>query len=193
MAYNPNIPAPANRVQDDIAAMRDNFQHLAPLAQAVGELQAVSGLAQVVEELQAVSGLAPYVQAILGGRIVDHNLDVATAPNGRYVRLDNGLQVCYGEETFTNLNCPIQIGTSGWYINLGLAAYVTLPAQFVSRDAYEVIAVERQLGSIFERIGLGVAFCYQDTAGGIDIYVSRFGSGVIPHTRIGWIAIGRWK
>jgi len=82
-------------VQDDIAAMRGNFQHLAPLAQAVGELQVVSGLAPVVEELQAVSGLAPYITELLSSRIVDHNLDVPNPPNGHYVRWDNGLQVCW--------------------------------------------------------------------------------------------------
>lgn len=37
--------------------------------------------------------LAHLVQ-ILDSRIVDHNLDVANPPNGYYVRLDNGLQVC---------------------------------------------------------------------------------------------------
>jgi len=117
MAYNPNIPAPTNRVQDDIAAMRGNFQHLAPLAQAVDELQAVSGLAQITDDLQAVSGLAsvveelqavselaqitddlqvvsalaPYVQAILDSRIVE----MGSNANGEYVRWENGLQVCF--------------------------------------------------------------------------------------------------
>jgi len=81
MAWNPNIPTVTNRVLDDLNAIRENFQHLDPLAQVVGELQ-------------TVSELAPYIQAILGSRIVDHNLDVANPPNGYYVRLDNGLQVC---------------------------------------------------------------------------------------------------
>src|SRR5690606_11508435 len=104
MAYNPNVPAPDNLVQDDIAAMRENFQHLDPLAQVVGELQTVSGLtpitddlqavselAQSVDKLQAVSELAPYVQALLDSRIVEHNLDVSSPPSGWYVRLANGL------------------------------------------------------------------------------------------------------
>src|SRR5690606_27766497 len=103
MAYNPNVPAPTNRVQDDIAAMRNNFQHLAPLAQAVGELQTVSGLAPVAGELQTVSALAPvagelqtvsalapYVQALLDSRIVE----MGSSSNGEYVRWENGLQVC---------------------------------------------------------------------------------------------------
>jgi len=90
MAYNPNIPAPANLVQDDIAAMRENFQHLDPLAQAVDDLQTVSGLASVVEELQTVSELAPYVQAILSSRIVE----MGSNANGAYVRWENGLQIC---------------------------------------------------------------------------------------------------
>src|SRR5690606_34820837 len=94
MAYNPNIPAPTNRVQDDIAAMRGNFQHLAPLAQAVDELQVVSGLAPVAGELQAVSELAPYVQALLDSRIVE----MGSNANGEYVRWENGLQVCWRQE-----------------------------------------------------------------------------------------------
>src|SRR5690606_36552802 len=91
MAYNPNVPAPDNLVQDDIAAMRGNFQHLAPLAQAVDELQAVSGLAQIADNLQVVSELAPYVQAILDSRVVE----MGSNSNGTYVRLENGLQVCW--------------------------------------------------------------------------------------------------
>jgi len=108
MAYNPNVPAPDNLVQDDIAAMRENFQHLDPLAQVVDELQTVSGLApitddlqavselsQSVDELQTVSELAPHVQAILDSYIVEHNLDVPNPPNGYYVRYACGLQICW--------------------------------------------------------------------------------------------------
>lgn len=80
MAWNPNVPTVTNRVQDDLNAIRENFQHLDPLAQAVGELQ-------------AVSELAPYVQAILSSRIVEHNLDVSSPPSAWYVRLANGLQL----------------------------------------------------------------------------------------------------
>src|SRR5690606_6790351 len=32
---------------------------------------------------------------LAGSRIVEHNLDVADPPNGRYVRWGNGLQVCF--------------------------------------------------------------------------------------------------
>src|SRR5690606_19792570 len=74
----------------------DNLQVVSGLAPVAGELQTVSGLAQITDDLQAVSGLAPYVQALLDSRIVDHNLDVPNPPNGRYIRLDNGLQVCWG-------------------------------------------------------------------------------------------------
>jgi len=163
------------------------------LAAAAAHVARTDNPHQVTAAQLGLGDVLTNLAQILDSRIVDHNLDVATAPNGRYVRLDNGLQVCYGVKTFTDLNCPVQIGTSGWYINLGLTAVVTLPAQFVNRDAYEVIPVERQWGSIFELKGLGVAFCYQDTAGRFEVYVSRFGSGVIPNTSIGWIAIGRWK
>ena|SRR5690606_5509186 len=109
MPWNPNVPTVTNRVQDDLDAIRENFQHLDQLAERVDELQivselapiandlqAVSGLAPVAGELQTVSELAPYVQALLDSHIVDHNLDVPNPPNGWYVRLDNGLQVCWG-------------------------------------------------------------------------------------------------
>src|SRR5690606_1387037 len=59
MAWNPNIPAVTNRVQDDLDAIRENFQHLDQLAERVDELQTVSELAERVDELQTVSGLAP--------------------------------------------------------------------------------------------------------------------------------------
>lgn len=205
MAYNPNVPAPDNLVQDDIAAMRDNFRHLDPLAQAVGELQTVSGLAQVVDELQTVSelaqitddlqvvsALAPYVQALLDSRIVDHNLDVADPPNGWYVRWDNGLQVCYGVRTFENLNCGAQIGTSGWYRNLSADGMVTLPAQFAGINDYVPIPVEGPWVSPYGPTGLGVTHAFTMSAGSFSIYVSRWGSGEIPSVNIGWVAIGRW-
>jgi len=103
MAWNPNIPTVTNRVQDDLNAIRENFQHLNQLAERVDELQtvselapiandvqAVSGLAQAVDELQAVSELAPYIQALLDGRIVE----MGSNANGEYVRWENGLQIC---------------------------------------------------------------------------------------------------
>src|SRR5690606_238909 len=90
-----------------IAAMRENFQHLDPLAQIVSELQTVSGLAPITDdlqavsevahstdELQAVSELAPYVQALLDSRIVE----MGSNSNGEYVRWENGLQVCWRRE-----------------------------------------------------------------------------------------------
>lgn len=35
------------------------------------------------------------LDVLAGGRIVDHNLDVAAPPNGWYVRWENGLQLCW--------------------------------------------------------------------------------------------------
>src|SRR5690606_37543853 len=97
----------------------------------VGELQTVSGLAPVVEELQTVSGLAPYVQAILGSRIVDHNLDVANPPNGWYVRWENGLQACVRVVGSLALNMQTQArqNLTIYYDN---TISWTCPAAFVS-------------------------------------------------------------
>src|SRR5690606_18733292 len=117
MAYNPNVPAPANRVQDDIAAMRGNFQHLAPLAP----------LAQAAGELQAVSALAPYIQAILGSRIVE----MGSNANGTYVRWENGLQVCW-----TTVSETVSIGfvsAHGGYFGDGAAR--SFPAAFAASPA----------------------------------------------------------
>src|SRR5690606_25240073 len=147
MAYNPNVPVPINRVQDDIAAMRDNFQHLAPLAQAVdelqtvselapvaGELQTVSELAPVAGELQTVSELAPYVQAILDSRIVE----MGSNSNGEYVRWENGLQVCFigalvtsaSEDTVWTL--PAAFIDSNWVFCSGVGATIGVGAQVIT-------------------------------------------------------------
>src|SRR5690606_29420528 len=115
MAWNPNIPTVTNRVQDDLNAIRENFQHLDPLAQVVGELQAVSGLAPVAGDLQAVSELAPYVQALLDSRIVE----MGSNSNGTYVQWENGLQIVWA----TRHN---EI-SGGDYTNLGS---IPLPAAF---------------------------------------------------------------
>src|SRR5690606_6713429 len=68
MAYHSNIPTPTGVVQDELAQMRDNFQHLAPLA--------------------------PYIQAILDSRIVE----MGSNANGGYVRWENGFQICFVRE-----------------------------------------------------------------------------------------------
>ena len=39
------------------------------------------------------------LDVLAGGRIVDHNLDVASPPNGYYARWENGLQVCWHAAT----------------------------------------------------------------------------------------------
>src|SRR5690606_36017448 len=108
MAYNPNVPEPDHLVQDDIAAMRENFRHLDPLAQAV-------------DELQAVSELAPYVQALLDSRIVE----MGSNANGEYVRWENGLQVVFGEANLGSISLSAH---GSVYASPDLA--VTLPAAF---------------------------------------------------------------
>src|SRR5690606_17735165 len=111
MAYNPNVPSPTNRVQDDIAAMRNNFQHLAPLAP----------LAQAAGELQAVSALAPYVQALLGSRIVE----MGSNANGGYVRWENGFQICFVREIAFAGDGTSDVKTGRW---THPAAFASIPA-----------------------------------------------------------------
>src|SRR5690606_20283793 len=120
-----------------------NFQHLAPLAQTVDELQTVSGLAPVVEELQAVSGLAPYVQAILGSRIVE----MGSNSNGEYVRWENGVQVCWRKITgLTTTNTQGNIYGS-------LIQSWTYPAAFTS--APSVLAAAERTSASGTGIGWG--------------------------------------
>lgn len=135
MAWNPNIPAVTNRVQDDLNAIRENFQHLDPLAQAVDDLQTVSGLAQITDDLQTVSELAPYVQALFSSRIVDHNLDVANPPNGWYIRLATGLQLCL---TASHIIDTIDESIGGMIAATG---QWVLPAPFSSGEYYADFSV----------------------------------------------------
>jgi len=174
MAYNPNVPAPANRVQDDIAAMRGNFQHLAPLAQAVGELQAVSGLAPVIEELQAVSALAPYVQALLDSRIVE----MGSNANGEYVRWGNGLQMCF----HTGPVVPVDASSYAVY------EWNQFPASF--NEIWSVLGAAAPTGasvvSRLTRSTLGVV-------GGVyRLWIVNDASEVRNMTPY-FLAIGRWK
>jgi|SRR5690606_30992497 len=74
--------------------------------------------------------MANFVE-LAGSRIVDHNLDVPSPPNGWYVRWDNGLQACVryvgslalNMQTISRQNLTIYYDeTIGW----------TFPAAFVS-------------------------------------------------------------
>ena len=169
MAYNPNVPAPTNRVQDDIAAMRDNFQHLAPLAQ----------LAPVAGELQAVSGLAPYVQALLDSRIVE----MGSNSNGEYVRWQNGLQLCW-------------TGIGGWGQHEGNkeddiwvfpAAFKETPHVVGFPDSYNPYPVHfwiRQIRSDGNQIPFN----------GSQVPISRYRlSTPNNYETVHLLAIGRWK
>ena len=93
MAWNPNIPTVTNRVQDDLNAILANFQHLHPLA--------------------------PYVEALLDSRIVE----MGSNSNGKYVRWENGLQLCYA----ANISELV-------YESVNFLSYTwTFPAAFISR------------------------------------------------------------
>jgi len=181
MAYDPNVPAPDNLVQDDIAAMRENFQHLAPLAQAVDELQAVSGLASVANELQTVSALAPYVQALLDSRIVE----MGSNANGEYVRWENGLQVCFVRmadvsvttSTVTEQGLTIYRATVVW----------TLPAEFVNPPV--VLHVART--SSVARLASSIMTESESTNSAGLVFAMLSDTSLFP--RLVALAIGRWK
>jgi hypothetical protein len=140
MTWHSGKPVLGDKISDSLQAIRENFQHLDPLAQAIddlqtvselapvaGELQAVSELAPVAGELQAVSELAPYIQAILASRVVEHNLDVPSSPNGTYVRWENGLQVCW------KTDLQLALGAAS-----ALEAPWTFPAAFVATPSVRV-------------------------------------------------------
>src|SRR5690606_12129213 len=207
MAYNPNVPAPDNLVQDDIAAMRENFQHLDPLAQIVSELQTVSGLAEIVDELQTVSGLAPitddlqavselaqsvdelqavselapYVQALLDSRIVE----MGSNANGEYVRWENGLQVCFVRmadvsvttSTVTEQGLTIYRATVVW----------TLPAAFVNPPV--VFHVART--SSVARLASSIMTESESTNSASLVFAMLSDTSLFP--RLVALAIGRWN
>ena len=121
MAWNPNIPAVTNRVQDDLDAIRENFQvldahladtnnpHQVTAAQVGAPTQAEFDAhvadtnnphnvqAQQVPYSSGVAGFSPAdvkaaLDALAGVRIVE----MGSNSNGTYVRWENGLQVCFG-------------------------------------------------------------------------------------------------
>src|SRR5690606_14927840 len=170
MAYNPNVPAPTNRVQDDIAAMRGNFQHLAPLAQ----------LAPVASGLQTVSELAPYVQALLDSRIVE----MGTNSNGTYVRFENGWQVCWhilaSVRSTTTVTGPLYRDDD--------ATTWTFPAAFITSPAVygTVLRVSDDNGRLFSAPNsvTTTSVTYRDVA-------TVSGGTLARQDQL--LALGRWK
>src|SRR5690606_16600105 len=172
MAYNPNVPAPTNRVQDDIAAMRGNFQHLAPLAQ----------LAPVASGLQTVSELAPYVQALLDSRIVEEGSNA----NGSYARWQNGIQLCWWSSNVATT------ATKDERVIQGISYYRhehiwTFPASFVGLPS--VVPFGRQHEIVIPVACSAVALSQQATLW----FVSpiKFTDFAIAYR--GALAMGRWK
>ena|SRR5690606_31393903 len=178
MAYNPNIPAPTNRVQDDIAAMRGNFQHLAPLAQAVDELQTVSGLAPVANELQTVSGLAPHVQALLDSRIVE----MGSNANGEYVRWENGVQICFVRGVAFTGDGTSDVKTGSWTHPAAFASPPAIVGRNSNPEATPIWHVEVNPGL---DTGITIVFWRAYRQSG------SWPSGV--NYPLHYIAIGRWK
>src|SRR5690606_11058281 len=114
MAWNPNIPTVTNRVQDDLNAIRANFQHLDPLA--------------------------PYVQALLDSRIVE----MGSNSNGTYVRWENGIQIAWLVQTnvAVYLATTTVQGLTVYYTNLAWtfpAAFTGIPAVVIEHDAAGVV------------------------------------------------------
>src|SRR5690606_4660876 len=114
MAWNPNVPTVTNRVQDDLNAIRQNFEALDGLPQdktnileLAGEKDNILGhladtnnphnvQAQQVPYSSGVAGFSPAdvkaaLDALAGVRIVE----MGSNSNGEYVRWENGLQVCW--------------------------------------------------------------------------------------------------
>ena len=94
MAWNPNVPTVTNRVQDDLNAIRENFQVLDAHLADTNNPHNVQ--AQQVPYSSGVAGFSPAdvkaaLDALAGVRIVE----MGSNSNGQYVRWENGLQVCY--------------------------------------------------------------------------------------------------
>src|SRR5690606_11854133 len=136
MVWNPNIPTITNRVQDDLNAIRENFQVLDAHLADTNNPHNVQ--AQQVPYSSGVSGFMPAtvkaaLDALAGVRIVEMGSNI----NGTYVRWENGLQVCW-----TNLSETVNItsvSTLGGYFGNGVgrlfpAAFVERPAVLVTQD-----------------------------------------------------------
>jgi len=192
MAWNPNIPTVTNRVQDDLDAIRENFQHLDQLAERVDELQTVSelapiandlqtvsGLAPVVEELQAVSALAPYVQALLDSRIVE----MGSNSNGTYVRWENGLQVCW----LPRLTLPTQSSSQAY-------ANWTFPAAFVDTN-YSVHITQTWQSGDAGAPKVTMAFTQNRAESRCSVRLASKNADLVDGDSWGvaLVAIGRWK
>src|SRR5690606_2926454 len=142
MAWNPNIPTVTNRVQDDLNAIRENFQHLDQ------------------------------------SRIVE----MGSNSNGTYVRWENGLQVCYATQAFSQVDVSTPIGN----VYSSLAQSWRFPAEFADQNVFadnNIRAATRRLWSNRE-------------FGSTTNYRFWIISGE-PHTlgtvTIDFVAIGRWK
>ena len=126
---------------------------------------------------KTIPDLATAMQMIdqkLGGvRIVDHNLDVASPPNGYYARWENGLQVCWG-----------LVGIGG-----GAANTLTFPAQFAGQRPRTVLTAVQTMGRLNVTTSTESGFASVDVvAYEIDNHTIYQGSGGAE-----WVSVGRWK
>ena len=182
MVWNPNIPTVTNRVQDDLNAIRANFQHLDRLAERVDELQTVSELAPVAGELQTVSALAPYVQAILDSRIVEQGEN----SNGKYIRWENGFQLCVSPDYEMTATTSNDVGTK--YTPAASRVRWTFPAQFVEMGWVDGFCMSGDASPGFEVQGFATSISTSSASLGYWEFFTN--TEDVP---IRGIAIGWWK
>jgi len=138
---------------------------------------------QVTAAQLGLGDVLTHLAQILDSRIVDHNLDVPNPPNGRYVRWENGLQICM-----------VQRLLLGFFNANHMFVDWTLPAAFVAAD-YVPLA----LYDFDEGVDTSAYFVKSlharnksTTRFRIDLLSSgMFTTSDIRHVSV--LAIGRWK
>jgi|SRR5690606_1025083 len=122
MAWHSGKPADSDLLSASAQYIRENFAELEPLQPHVAELV-------------DLAALQPHVAALLDSRIVDHNLDVADPPNGWYIRLATGLQLCLtASHTIDTIDESVggMVAATGQWV---------LPAPFSSVEYYADFSV----------------------------------------------------
>lgn len=208
MPWNPNIPTVTNRVQDDLEAIRENFQvldghladtnnpHQVTAAQVGAPTQAAFDAhvadtnnphnvqAQQVPYSSDVSGFTPAtvkaaLDALAGVRIIE----MGSNSNGEYVQWENGLQVCWRKITgLTTTNIQGNIYGS-------LSQSWTYPAAFTSAPSV-LVAAERTSAS-GTGIGWGTFASVPGATSASSLVLASSHSTFEGNLVL--FAIGRWK
>jgi len=121
-------------------------------------------------------------------QIVEHNLDVSDPDNGYYVRWENGLQICFGDNTIANF--AIDESEGNFYRNISADSTTDLPVSFVNENFTPLVFLGRDRATFTETIGVTHTLVQSNSE--FRFYVKDDVSSTID-LEYSWVAIGRWK